>query len=299
MLGQNSSVVTGLTFTTPATISSPTGNYAIVPGGATAANYTISYVNGTLVVTPTPSPPVTPTTNLVTDPYANGQTANFAWSAISTQLASSSQQQLHTILGTLLLSGGNNPETVQTVLSLIVAINGVSAGNYEYLNGYIFPSSMRTPASGPTVAEQQCAVLVQALAGVSGTGYWMPVGHTAADPQGQTLQSGNAKPGDPIGTFMENGYYPISNESMNMKDEAPSVSNQPHSGIFLGYLPPSGPPVGFAMLAQSEGNKATIEYRLFQELPSSSPYSNISIEHWPYSVISKIPYTERNPYNGS
>jgi len=39
-----------LIFTTPATIASPAGLYAITPSGQTSTNYTITYVNGTLTV---------------------------------------------------------------------------------------------------------------------------------------------------------------------------------------------------------------------------------------------------------
>ena len=52
VLGQSSGVVSGLTLTTSATASSPVGNYGIVPGGASAPNYSITYVDGTLAVTP-------------------------------------------------------------------------------------------------------------------------------------------------------------------------------------------------------------------------------------------------------
>lgn len=47
-------VVTGLRLTTLASETSPAGTYAITPGGATAANYTITYVDGTLTVTAVP-----------------------------------------------------------------------------------------------------------------------------------------------------------------------------------------------------------------------------------------------------
>ena len=52
--GETSSVVSGLTFSTPATSGSPVGQYAITPSGATASNYTITYTSGTLDVTPAP-----------------------------------------------------------------------------------------------------------------------------------------------------------------------------------------------------------------------------------------------------
>ena len=49
-----------LTFNTPATSSSPAGSYSVVPGGLSAGNYAITYVDGTLTVTP-PARPVTVT----------------------------------------------------------------------------------------------------------------------------------------------------------------------------------------------------------------------------------------------
>jgi filamentous hemagglutinin family protein len=78
--GDGSSAVSGLTWSTPATTSSPAGTYSIIPGGASALNYTISYVNGLLTVTPatntTPSVPppqnqinpTLPTPTVVTPP---------------------------------------------------------------------------------------------------------------------------------------------------------------------------------------------------------------------------------------
>jgi hypothetical protein len=63
-----------LTFATPATPSSPAGAYNITPSGQTSSNYAISYVDGTLIVTP-----VNPTnTNSIPDSvqvslYSSGQ----------------------------------------------------------------------------------------------------------------------------------------------------------------------------------------------------------------------------------
>ena len=51
--GDNASSLTSpSTATTTATSASPTGNYAITPGGGSATNYTFNYVNGTLTVGP-------------------------------------------------------------------------------------------------------------------------------------------------------------------------------------------------------------------------------------------------------
>jgi hypothetical protein len=49
-----------LAFTTPATITSAPGAYAITPLGQTATNYVITYVDGVLTVTPVPVVPVPP-----------------------------------------------------------------------------------------------------------------------------------------------------------------------------------------------------------------------------------------------
>ena len=46
------SVISGLSLLTTATATSSAGTYAITPNGATAANYTIIYVDGTLTVLP-------------------------------------------------------------------------------------------------------------------------------------------------------------------------------------------------------------------------------------------------------
>ena len=49
--GDTSAVVTGLTFTAPGA-GANVGSYGIVPSGASAANYAIAYLNGTLTVNP-------------------------------------------------------------------------------------------------------------------------------------------------------------------------------------------------------------------------------------------------------
>jgi hypothetical protein len=50
VLGQDASVVSGLTVTTTATGSSPVGTYPITPANATAPNYAITFVPGTLTI---------------------------------------------------------------------------------------------------------------------------------------------------------------------------------------------------------------------------------------------------------
>lgn len=50
--GDTAAVVSGLTFRTTATVESPAGEYLITPLGASAQNYTITYVDGVLLVEP-------------------------------------------------------------------------------------------------------------------------------------------------------------------------------------------------------------------------------------------------------
>jgi hypothetical protein len=63
--GDTSSVVTGLTFTTAATTNSGVGSYAVT-ASAVAGNYAITYVNGTLTITPAP---LTISVNDISKPY--------------------------------------------------------------------------------------------------------------------------------------------------------------------------------------------------------------------------------------
>jgi hypothetical protein len=50
--GDSTSVVTGLTLTSPATVSSNVGNIAITPANGVASNYAITFVPGILTITP-------------------------------------------------------------------------------------------------------------------------------------------------------------------------------------------------------------------------------------------------------
>ncbi|HWD57327.1 MAG TPA: MBG domain-containing protein [Stellaceae bacterium] len=81
--GDNSSVVSGLAFSPPPSPANA-GAHAIVPSGATAANYAIGYRNGTLTITPasltigpdgTQTYGGTPTVTFVYSRFVNGDTA--------------------------------------------------------------------------------------------------------------------------------------------------------------------------------------------------------------------------------
>lgn len=61
-----------LTFTTAATIASPAGRYAVLPGGLIANNYTIRYASGTLTVTEAPPPVLVSMPIVVPTPRVGG-----------------------------------------------------------------------------------------------------------------------------------------------------------------------------------------------------------------------------------
>jgi filamentous hemagglutinin family protein len=52
--GDTPADIAGLAFSTPATLASNVGSYAITPSGGANANYTITYTDGTLSITPAP-----------------------------------------------------------------------------------------------------------------------------------------------------------------------------------------------------------------------------------------------------
>src|SRR6185437_14226685 len=73
--GDTSSVVSGLTLSPPPSPANA-GTHAIVPSGATAANYAISYRNGTLTITPA-SLTIVPTGEQT---YGGSPTVTYAYS---------------------------------------------------------------------------------------------------------------------------------------------------------------------------------------------------------------------------
>lgn len=54
VLGDAAAVISGLDYATTTTPTTSVGNYAIVPAGASATNYTFDYVDGELAITPAP-----------------------------------------------------------------------------------------------------------------------------------------------------------------------------------------------------------------------------------------------------
>lgn len=181
-----------------------------------------------------------------------------------------------------------SPSTANVALARVSTNAAVTTRNAATTNGYIYPkgTSGATPTTG--LSQQQCAALVQALRpDVKETNKWTPIGQTPENPRGQSVQNANLQPGTPIATFTTNGKYPTGSQTMDTAPYYSSAPKEPHSGIFMDYIrDASGRPIGFEMLAQSAGQPATIEKRLFAPVPSSSPYSGIQVENYQYSAIS-------------
>ncbi len=187
--------------------------------------------------------------------------------------------------------------TAKAALNTVASNPAISAKNATSSGGYIYPPGTSGSTKSTGLSQQQCAVLVEALRPdvPQSTGKWAPVGATAANLKGQTIQDANLSAGTPIATFMSNGKYPVGTQLMDTAPFHAGAPKEPHSGIFVGYLKDAGgniirdaggKPIGFEMLAQSARVPATIEKRLFEPVPSSSPYSNIQVENYQYSAIS-------------
>jgi uncharacterized protein (TIGR03437 family) len=164
--GDTSAVVTGApALTTTATVSSPAGNYQIVPAAGTlaAANYSFAFVNGTLVITlfPTIVSKTGGTTSAGSSIYlgqsfttpSGGPWINFSFSFFSDQ--------------------GVSPQAAGTAYLFTAPYNGTPGG----LSGNLSPQtvamarSARLAAPGPQVA---AAGFVAASVGISGGAYVFP-----------------------------------------------------------------------------------------------------------------------------
>lgn len=148
--GETSSLVTGLTLGTTATASSGVGNYAISASGATAPNYAITYVPGTLAVTPAP---LTITANNVSREF--GQ-SNPAFTASFAGLVNG---EAPSVASGLILS---TPATAGSVAGTYpITPLGATAANYAitFVNGALTVTAPavvvdNTPATVPTINDQ-------------------------------------------------------------------------------------------------------------------------------------------------
>ncbi len=82
VLGDTPNVLSGtLTFSTTATASSPVGTYAVTPGGQTSTDYAITYMNGTLTISPANT---TTALNSSANPSLAGQAVTFTAAVAAT-----------------------------------------------------------------------------------------------------------------------------------------------------------------------------------------------------------------------
>ena len=196
VLGETSAVLlTQPTISTTAVLNSPPGIYPITVTGATAANYNITHVNGTLTVTPKQNQTIT-FNNLPTKTYGN---ANFAAGATSTNNTipvtyTSSNPAVATIIGTSIHIAGAGTSV----------ITASQAGN----DGY-FPA---TPVS-KTLTVNKANLVIKVLDTVKTIGQANPaftitftgfvLGETVANlltpPVAATIATASTSP----------GYYPI------------------------------------------------------------------------------------------
>lgn len=196
VLGETSAVLsTQPAISTTAVLASPPGTYPITVSGATAANYTITHVNGTLTVVPKSNQTIT-FNALVTKTYGN---ADFAAGATSTN-------------NTIPITYTSSNTAVATIIGSSIHITGAGttvitasqAGNAGY-----FPAA----DVSRTLTVNKANLTIRVLDTVKITGQPNPVftitytgfvlGETAANlttaPAAATTASDNSAP----------GYYPI------------------------------------------------------------------------------------------
>jgi hypothetical protein len=128
--GENASVLGGtLAFSTPATTSSHVGSYAITPSGLTSSNYALSFVNGTLGVTPAP---LTITVQDATKVYGQPNPA------FSVQYSGFVLGEDPSVLGGTLVSSTAATAT-SAVGSYVVSASGLTSSDYalSYVDGHL------------------------------------------------------------------------------------------------------------------------------------------------------------------
>jgi hypothetical protein len=140
--GETAAALTGaLALTTPAVASSNVGNYAITPSGQSSTNYTISYVNGTLGVTPAPLGVVA---NSTSKPYGN--TVSFA----GTEFSSTGLKNSETIGSVSLASAGAVATAGVAGSPYAITPSNATGGTFmpsNYIVGYVNGALIVNPAS--------------------------------------------------------------------------------------------------------------------------------------------------------
>jgi hypothetical protein len=156
--GDDETDLTGtLAFTTPAEATSPVGTYAITPSGLSAANYAISFANGTLTVTPA----------LLTITAENKSrlygAANPTFTASYAGFVNGDDET--DLTGTLLFT--TPAEVTSPVGTYVITPSGLNAANYaiSFANGTLTV----TAAALTATADPQTKVYGQALPALTGS----------------------------------------------------------------------------------------------------------------------------------
>ncbi|WP_337875532.1 MBG domain-containing protein [Elioraea sp.] len=155
VLGEGPGVLGGtLTFATPATPGSPVGGYAITPSGLTSGNYAITFVPGTLTVTPAP---LTVTANDATRP--EGQ-PNPPFSATYAGFVLGEGPGV--LGGTLTFATPATPASPPGAYP--IAPSGLTSGNYAiiFVNGLLTITPVEQPPVVPPAVTPQTALLAGA-----------------------------------------------------------------------------------------------------------------------------------------
>lgn len=245
VLGETPAVfITPLVINTTATIASPPGTYPITVSGATAANYTISFVNGTLTVQPKQTQTIT-FNNLPVKTYGN---ADFAAGATSTN-------------NTIPITYSSSNTAVATVTGNIIHITGAGttsitasqAGN----DGY-FPAANVTR----TLTVNKANLTIKAIDTVRAFGQTNPVfsitytgfvlGETPANLTTQPSATTTA------GISSTPGYYPI-----DLMGAASSNYNITYTSGRLTVLPLTGTDTPY-MIAYLN-TKGNLTVRVYQK----------------------------------
>jgi hypothetical protein len=113
--------------------------------------------------------------------------------------------------------------STSAVMNTLTSSGAVKLNNATSTNGYIYPKSMTGQPFG--TAEQQCAVLVQAVANVGGTRNWRP---------GQPLTQ-DTPTGTPIATFATTTNSYVAKDRYPTNENGKLNANQyAHAVIYLG-----------------------------------------------------------------
>ena len=174
--GDTSSVVTGLQFSTTATAGSNVGAYAITPFGASATNYALAYVPGTLTINPAA---LTITANNATKTYGAalpGFTASYSGFVNGDSSGVVSGLQLNTVAG-----AGSN------VGSYAITPSGATATNYTI--GYVSGTLTINSAALTIAADSKSRVFGAANPVLTATYTGLVNGDTAAVVSGLTLNT--------------------------------------------------------------------------------------------------------------